>query len=300
MKRFHLEQETADALWHNLKDADHVFEQIRTFEATKIEHREQIAFRVPLDMREDSIMLGSYLQIHLFSQGAIVSIGTENPEYRESFEGFPFFYYGEVRSEFLQIRRDLEKVKIVNKLERKFLNKIQLHQYYGFGIVDKRLNKHWRVQAHAPLSRKQGWKNSVGKALALVQGFYGIYVMAYNGYIGYERPYGDDFAEPMRYVNSMPKGDRTEDVVKDPDRELFLSNREDSSGRKHGNHPVDGHYCYSRRSGSDSCNHDWKQVGRDGKRQRCQKCGKLRWWRSSHRRGDPALGIIERGRRIVK
>lgn len=71
-------------------------------------------------------------------------------------------------------------------------------------------------------------------------------------------------------------------------------------------HPVEGHWCYSHRNGRSNCLHArWeRRYGPDGKRLgldlwRCDDCGKTRWWRSPHLRGNPEIGVIEKGYEVM-
>ena len=67
-------------------------------------------------------------------------------------------------------------------------------------------------------------------------------------------------------------------------------------------HTVEAHWCYSHRHGRDSCPHpDWtrryddagNRIGKD--MWACVTCGKYRWRREQHQRGNRERGIIDKG-----
>ena len=67
-------------------------------------------------------------------------------------------------------------------------------------------------------------------------------------------------------------------------------------------HAVEGHWCYSHRHGRDTCRHgDWtRRVDDEGAPKgqdmwKCGGCGKFRWWRNPHHRGNPEIGVVEKG-----
>lgn len=55
-------------------------------------------------------------------------------------------------------------------------------------------------------------------------------------------------------------------------------------------HQVRGHWAYSHRQGQDLCNHTWATVVPN--REKCTHCGKLRWWKKEHVRGDAGRGWV--------
>lgn len=67
------------------------------------------------------------------------------------------------------------------------------------------------------------------------------------------------------------------------------------------NHPVRGHYKHDKRAWA-GCPHGKELAGDFGEwwieyeplRWKCEECGGKRWWHPAHRRGDPALGVIDR------
>lgn len=82
--------------------------------------------------------------------------------------------------------------------------------------------------------------------------------------------------------------------------ERAITAREPWNGTRY--HPVEGHWCYSHRHGRDTCRHEeWtRRVEGEGVRVgqdmwKCGACGKFRWWRNPHHRGNPEIGVIERG-----
>lgn len=112
--------------------------------------------------------------------------------------------------------------------------------------------------------------------------------------------YTDDNADVMDYVMTQPNPDRVEhkSTYIDLERITAPSIRTDHSGRKHGEHEVLGHWCYSQKDGDKDCIHQWEQVHPN--RQRCTKCNQLRWWRNKHVRGDAAYGTIIRTKHEVR
>jgi hypothetical protein len=55
-------------------------------------------------------------------------------------------------------------------------------------------------------------------------------------------------------------------------------------------HQVRGHWAYSHRKGEDTCTHDW--INLNASREACTHCGKTRWWRKEHVRGDAGKGWV--------
>jgi hypothetical protein len=72
---------------------------------------------------------------------------------------------------------------------------------------------------------------------------------------------------------------------------------EEHEVRHRAQHEVIAHYAHSRKIGRDDCNHNYEVTGPN--RWVCLNCGKKRWHRKEHKRGDPALGIVEHKNRIV-
>jgi len=61
-----------------------------------------------------------------------------------------------------------------------------------------------------------------------------------------------------------------------------------------GLHEVGGHWAYSHHKGNDACQHQWPTQ--PSRRQVCELCGKLRWWKEAHERGEGEMLKVRRRR----
>jgi hypothetical protein len=81
-------------------------------------------------------------------------------------------------------------------------------------------------------------------------------------------------------------------------RDVIESQTEEHEhGPKKALHEVVAHFAHSRKIGRDDCEHDYEKTAPN--RWICLNCGKKRWYRKEHLRGDPALGVVEHKSRIV-
>lgn len=62
-------------------------------------------------------------------------------------------------------------------------------------------------------------------------------------------------------------------------------------------HDVDGYWRTSHRRGDPACDHAWLAVGPN--RQTCSLCDGLRWWVTAYERGDVSRGNVEGDRRVT-
>jgi len=164
------------------------------------------------------------------------------------------------------------------------------HQFLALGFDADYIDPKMRIaiEGKVPIDMKKEF----GPYLFVLKHFAYYYMYCYCLIHGREQLEGGDYSDPMRHVNTMPKGDEDKTVIVYVNKEKLESLREDHSGRRHREHGVRGHWCYSKRGGDEVCDHTFLEVGRANKRQRCSKCNKLRWWRGTHKRGDADLGVI--------
>lgn len=63
-------------------------------------------------------------------------------------------------------------------------------------------------------------------------------------------------------------------------------------------HEVIGHFAHSRATGDNNCEHSYEKRGENS--WVCLSCGKKRWYRRDHKRGDPNVGIVNSRNRLVR
>lgn len=117
-------------------------------------------------------------------------------------------------------------------------------------------------------------------------------------YLNQEHNIIEDAADPISYQFAKYSGDESRVAIINPNNASAESIREDHSGRKHREHEVREHWCYSKKSGRIDCDHEWEVITE--KRHRCMKCDKLRWKKKPHKRGDANLGVITRAGFVLK
>lgn len=88
----------------------------------------------------------------------------------------------------------------------------------------------------------------------------------------------------MSYSNILLKVPKTE-----PTR--FVLNRIKGAIDSRRRHKVRGHWAHSHLIGKKNCDHVWLKLTEN--REECNLCGKLRWWRKEHMRGDATKGYVD-------
>jgi len=102
----------------------------------------------------------------------------------------------------------------------------------------------------------------------------------------------------MTRYGSRPYLSSTNVVMKVPKKEIrqkFLIPQQSDHGRRR--HEVIGHWAQRLSTGRNDCRHEWTTVSSTN--HICQKCGRQRWWRRSHYRGDASLGLVIKDYTVV-
>ena len=64
-------------------------------------------------------------------------------------------------------------------------------------------------------------------------------------------------------------------------------------------HQVRGHWCQSQKESATPCSHDWEEI-EERRKYQCRSCGRKRWWKKAHQRGDAGIGFVQKDYEVLR